>query len=221
MNSISNFSGRNHYLQTPHVRTAREIQSRGNYRSYSNHTANGSVTLREPYFSQIENKIKTIEGRINSGQFKSLREGDTITFCNQGKLLPCLVKGKRIYRSFEEMLEKEGVKKCLPDARSLKEGVAIYDNLPGFKQRAIQHGVVAIEITPHTKEIQTEKKNTPNVDQKEKTPYISPLKRNRDYFEEVEPDNKKRRVDHYSPKKESNQDYERNYRNDYRSERRY
>jgi ASC-1-like (ASCH) protein len=104
------------------------------------------VTLKEPYFSQIREGLKTIEGRINSGQFKNLRAGETITFINGQREVRCKVEAKRIYKSFREMLTKEGVDKCLPDARNLEAGVNIYDRLPGFPERARQSGVVALQI---------------------------------------------------------------------------
>jgi|GEM_PF-2460267 len=121
-------------------------------RNYSNQKDNScSVPLKEPYYSQVLSKVKTIEGRINSGQFKEIRVGQKITFCNQNsrssqKEAKCEVIGKRIYKSFDEMLKIEGLNKCLPNAKTLDEGICIYNSLPGFKERAQRSGVVALEI---------------------------------------------------------------------------
>ena len=104
------------------------------------------VPLREPYFSQIADKTKTIEGRINSGQFKAMQPGERILFIHGKKELPCTVVGKRVYSTFREMLAQEGVKNCLPGLQSIDAAVAIYHALPGFALRARQHGVVALEI---------------------------------------------------------------------------
>lgn len=106
-----------------------------------------TITLKEPYISQIIQKVKTVEGRINSGQFLQMRVGENVVFCNQAKKVNCRIDGKKVYGNFREMLEAEGLKNCLPNARSLDEGVAIYESLPGFVERAARHGVVALKIS--------------------------------------------------------------------------
>jgi len=102
------------------------------------------ITLKEPYFSQIINKLKTVEGRINSGQFLRMRAGANIKFINGQREVNCKVEGKVSYNSFKEMLEGEGLHKCLPDARDMNEGVRIYNNIPTYSQKAAQFGVVAL-----------------------------------------------------------------------------
>lgn len=120
-----------------------------NYQKPSNRAC--SVSLKEPYYSQILSKVKTVEGRINSGQFKNLKIGDQITFFNNHtrafqKEAHCKIIDKHVYSSFEEMLKAEGLNNCLPGTKSLAEGVRIYDDLPGFRQRAKESGVVGIKI---------------------------------------------------------------------------
>lgn len=127
----------------------RGYQNRNN--SYAQ-TNNNSVPLKEPYYSQVLSKVKTVEGRINSGQFRNIEIGQKITFTNQHtkasqKEACCKIVGKRVYKSFDEMLKQEGLKKCLPDAKTLDEGIRIYNNLPGFRERAERSGVVALEIS--------------------------------------------------------------------------
>lgn len=103
------------------------------------------VTLRQPYLSLIKSGRKTVEGRIASGMFKSVAVGSKIRFFNQGDQVICTVTGVATYASFEEMLKKEGVERCLPGS-TIEAGIRIYNSLPGYSERAKQHGVVAIRL---------------------------------------------------------------------------
>lgn len=105
-----------------------------------------SIPLRNPYLGQIKTGQKTIEGRINSGLMLRLREGDRIRFHNQSDSVACEITRITRHASFEEMLTEEGVEKCLPGLRSVREGVAIYDRIPQYPQKAARFGVLAIAI---------------------------------------------------------------------------
>jgi ASC-1-like (ASCH) protein len=104
------------------------------------------IPLKMIYLRMILDGRKTIEGRINNGPFKKLQAGAFIRFHCQGTEAYCQVLKVNRYGSFREMLEKEGVHPCLPDVRSLQEGVTIYDKIPGYADKAKQHGVLAIHI---------------------------------------------------------------------------
>ncbi len=105
-----------------------------------------SIPLKNPYLSQISRGLKTIEGRINSGMMRNLKVGDQIRFFNQTGEANCVITAIRSYSSFGDMLKVEGVQKCLPNVHSLQEGVAIYDRIPRYPEKARQFGVLAIEI---------------------------------------------------------------------------
>lgn len=104
------------------------------------------ITLRAPYIRQIQQGLKTIEGRINSGQFRNIPQGRVIKFFGGPYSVLCEVTKLVVYKSFREMLEKEGFKKCVNEAKSLEDAVRIYDSIPSFKERAAQSGVVAIHL---------------------------------------------------------------------------
>lgn len=51
----------------------------------------------------------------------------------------------KLYRSFREMLEAEGVRNCIPDVRTVDEGVRAYLNIPRYRDR--EHlGVLAFRM---------------------------------------------------------------------------
>jgi ASC-1-like (ASCH) protein len=117
----------------------------GRVESYRTH----QTTLKKQYIKLIQSGQKTIEGRINSGMFKAFREGDRVRFFytqSPHDDALCLIKKVTRYKSFDEMLRAEGFKKCLPDVYSLDAAVRVYDNIPGYAEKARQFGVLAIEI---------------------------------------------------------------------------
>lgn len=77
------------------------------------------ITVKEPYFSYIKKRKKTIEGRLNTGKFSLFKKGDTLKIINGDDYV--LVKVRKItkYATFEEYLSLEGLKRTLP---TIKEG---------------------------------------------------------------------------------------------------
>lgn len=107
------------------------------------------VTLKKIYVNYIQSGAKTIEGRINSGMFKSLKIGQTIRFFyfqNQSDDAVCKVIDIKNFESFKEMLEKEDYKKCIPSAYDKHDAIRAYDNIPGYRERANKFGVIAIYL---------------------------------------------------------------------------
>jgi ASC-1-like (ASCH) protein len=84
------------------------------------------INVSEPWFSYIINKKKKIEGRLNKGVFATLKKGDIIKFTNNDKSV--IVKIKKIvkYNTFEEYLSQEGLKRTLPNIKTIKDGCDIY-----------------------------------------------------------------------------------------------
>ncbi len=112
------------------------------------------ITLKKVYIEQIRRGVKTVEGRINSGMFKNIKEGRLVRFfylSNQADDVVCRVTKIAAYKSFKEMLEKEGFKKCVNEAASLERAVQIYDGIPNYKEKAAIHGVLGFHLQLHPK----------------------------------------------------------------------
>ena len=117
--------------------------------SYSPRKQCHEITLKRQYIHQIKYSGKTIEGRINSGMILRFKTGDQVRFFynqNPSDDVKCDITDIRKYPSFREMLQQEGFKKCLTDVRSLEEAVRVYDQIPGYAERAARSGVVAIQL---------------------------------------------------------------------------
>lgn len=106
-------------------------------------------TLKPEYIEYIQNGQKTVEGRINSGMFKNFKGGEHVRFFNAADPLNdvvCEITGVATYADFESMLTAEGLKNCLPRALDIPAGVKVYHQIPGYEERAKQHGVVALRL---------------------------------------------------------------------------
>ncbi len=114
---------------------------------YMGKSLNGDeIPLKREYFLLVKNGKKTVEGRIKTGPFKNARQDDVITFKNGEDRVRCRITDVVSYNSFKEMLEREGLENCLPGVRSLEEGVRIYNNIPGYADKAFRFGVIALRI---------------------------------------------------------------------------
>jgi ASC-1-like (ASCH) protein len=92
---------------------------------------------------------KTIEGRLNQGDWAEMREGDKIDFYNEDfgfkREFRTLIVSKKLYTTFESYLRSEGLHKTLPSIEKLEDGLKIY-RLFYKPEEEIKSGVVALEL---------------------------------------------------------------------------
>ncbi|NJE30162.1 ASCH domain-containing protein [Thermococcus sp. 18S1] len=100
--------------------------------------------LQEEYLKAIAEGRKRIEGRLYDEKRQGIRPGDEIIFENK---LVCVVKDVRVYSSFREMLEKEGLENVLPGVGSVEDGVRVYRRFYS-EEKERKYGVAAIEVEP-------------------------------------------------------------------------
>ncbi|CAD5245357.1 ASCH domain-containing protein [Thermococcus camini] len=106
--------------------------------------ARWKMGLQEEYLKAIAEGRKRIEGRLYDEKRQAIRPGDEIVFENK---LVCVVKDVRVYSSFREMLEKEGIENVLPGVGSVEEGVKVYRRFYSDEKEK-KYGVAAIEVEP-------------------------------------------------------------------------
>ena len=107
--------------------------------------------LSEPWFSLIGLGIKDVEGRLNRGKFKELKEGDIIEWHNQDfkpRTISTQISKITKYKSFTEYLQKEKNKKHnpLPGLPSLEHELSVYYKYYS-KENEKEFGVIAIQLT--------------------------------------------------------------------------
>jgi ASC-1-like (ASCH) protein len=105
-------------------------------------------SVSEPWFTLISLGIKTIEGRLNKGDFKKMEIGDIVVWTNED-FKPRSVKTKIVrkteYKTFSEYLETEGLDKCLPGMPTMDHGLSVYYKY-FTKEDEEKYGVSAIEL---------------------------------------------------------------------------
>ncbi len=102
-----------------------------------------SMNVQEPYLSFILNGQKTIEGRLNKGKFKELKVGDVLLIGPGQKRFS--IERVSLYKSFMEMIEKEGIKNLIPDKNKIEDAESAYYKFY-TKEEEIEFGVLAIKI---------------------------------------------------------------------------
>ncbi|ANF22368.1 ASCH domain-containing protein [Thermococcus piezophilus] len=100
--------------------------------------------LQEEYLKAIAEGRKKVEGRLYDEKRQGIKPGDTIIFENK---LMVVVKDIRVYSSFREMLEKEGLENVLPGVDSIEGGVKVYRKFYS-EDKEKKYGVAALEVEP-------------------------------------------------------------------------
>ena len=104
------------------------------------------MNLSEPHFTNMKNKIKTVEIRLYDEKRKSLKKNDYIIFVkreNKSKTFKRKIKDIRIFYSFEKAIKHAKLKNCLPGIRTYKQGVELYYSFPNYKKLE-KKGVIAL-----------------------------------------------------------------------------
>lgn len=105
--------------------------------------------VKNPFFDQIIDGTKTVEGRLFKPKLHHLKVLSTLQIVLSDSSLKCVdvqIIGLRTYTSFEQMLLKEGVQNCLPGVSTLSEGIAIYHSFPEYRELEKEYGVLAIKL---------------------------------------------------------------------------
>lgn len=102
--------------------------------------------LKNQYIQFIARRQKTYEGRVDTNFFRDYKVGDTVTWSAGPNQVTTKITDRRRYSSFEAMLSDIGYKKMVPDARSLEDAISIYNNIPGYREKAARFGVIAMGV---------------------------------------------------------------------------
>ncbi|XP_044465327.1 uncharacterized protein LOC123195594 [Mangifera indica] len=101
---------------------------------------NFELHVQEPYFTQLKDGLKTVEGRCAVGDYSRIGPGALILF---NKCLVLEVQDVERYGSFYEMLQAQSLAKVLPGIKSIVEGVQVYRKFY-TEEKEQSNGVLAI-----------------------------------------------------------------------------
>lgn len=108
-----------------------------------------NMKLKEPYFTQVSNGIKTIEGRINDEKRQKIKEGDTIAFTSEetGEIVYKSVSSLKSFnkeKKFSDVITEYNYKLLIPDAENVEEAVKVYTDIPSYVDNASKYGILFI-----------------------------------------------------------------------------
>jgi ASC-1-like (ASCH) protein len=117
-----------------------------------------SEHLSEICFTLINLGLKTVEVRLNKGDFSKMNIGEVIEWINDDfnertcftEIVPkrsCITKiiDKTEYKSVEDYIKSEELNNCLPGISSLEHGLSVYYKY-FTKEDEDKYGIVAIKI---------------------------------------------------------------------------
>ena len=111
-----------------------------------------NMNLDTIYFNYIKNCIKLYETRVYDEKRQKIKLLDIITFHERDTKNKFTVKIIELswFSSFEEAIKTVGIKKVLPNVRSLKDGVKIYESFShkegNYKKGAKKYGVLRMKF---------------------------------------------------------------------------
>jgi ASC-1-like (ASCH) protein len=104
--------------------------------------------IQEILFKSIKTGKKKIVAKINTSWVEDLDKLDRITWLNDNdalKHISTYVTDLKCYSTFEEMLEKEGLKNVLPGIETIDEAINIYNKFYSAEDE-MKYGIVAIHL---------------------------------------------------------------------------
>ncbi|XP_024996366.1 uncharacterized protein LOC112529352 isoform X2 [Cynara cardunculus var. scolymus] len=119
------------------------IQEKGSDLIKMLETVQFELHVQEPFFSQLKDGQKTIEGRCADGDYNRIESGSSILF---NKCLLLQVQDVHRYASFSDMLAAEDLANVLPGVETVKEGTQIYRRFYS-EEKERSKGVLAILLT--------------------------------------------------------------------------
>ena len=105
------------------------------------------------YFNYIKDGIKLYETRVYDKKRQEVKLLDIIEFSDRGSKRTFNTKITELsyFKNFKDAIKDAGIKKVLPNARSLQVGVKIYESFPHgecgtFKDGAKKYGVLRMKF---------------------------------------------------------------------------
>ena len=114
-----------------------------------------TMNLSEPWFSLVRNGEKSIEGRIYDDKRRIIQIGDTITFTNNGNSFSKAVVDLAIWDNtnkktgkvgWKDVITLDNYKQLIPNADLIKDAIKVYEEIPGYKEKAKELGIIFIYL---------------------------------------------------------------------------
>lgn len=115
-------------------------------------TDNLSMKLDSIYFNLIKDKKKLYETRVLDDKRKKINLLDVVKFKETGttRNFKAVITELSYFPNFKDAIIDCGLKKVMPNARSLEDAVSLYENFPhdegNYKKAAKKYGVLRMKF---------------------------------------------------------------------------
>ena len=111
-------------------------------------TTNLEMKLDTIYFDYIKGGKKVYETRVYDEKRQKIKLKDIVLFKDRGskKTFKAQIVELSWFKTFKDAIEDSGVKKVLPNARSLEDAIKIYEGFPNYKSGAKKYGVLRLKF---------------------------------------------------------------------------
>jgi len=110
-----------------------------------------SMKLDKIYFDYILNRDKEYETRVFDEKRKKIKLLDIIKFSDKesDRTFKAIITELSWFSNFKDAISEVGIRKVLPNARSLEDGVSTYENFDGgnYKKNAEKLGVLRMKFS--------------------------------------------------------------------------
>ena len=110
------------------------------------------MNLDTIYFNYIKNKTKLYETRVYDEKRQQIKLLNKVKFKERGskRSFNAIIIELAYFKNFKDAIKPVGIKKVLPNARSLEDGVKIYEQFPhkegSYKKGAKKFGVLRMKF---------------------------------------------------------------------------
>lgn len=104
------------------------------------------------YFNYILEGTKVYETRVFDPKRQKIKLLDEVTFYDRGssRKFKAIITELSFYKNFNDAIADVGIRKVLPNAQSLSDGVKIYESFPHdegtYKKGAKKYGVLRMKF---------------------------------------------------------------------------
>ena len=107
------------------------------------------MNLDTKYFDLIKSGRKKYEIRVFDEKRQKIKLLEEVIFTEKGNetnSFKCIITELSYFKTFKEAIEEVGIRKVLPNAKSLEDGIQIYESFPKYKEGSKKYGVLRMKF---------------------------------------------------------------------------
>jgi ASC-1-like (ASCH) protein len=100
-------------------------------------------TVDKKNFDEITSRLKLIETRAATENYRRIKKGDTLTIVCGKNRIEREIKKVEFFKNIDAMIRKIPYRKVMPSVASIAEMKKIYKSYSGYKEKLKSFGIVA------------------------------------------------------------------------------